>query len=470
MSQIKKNYIYNLIFKLFSILFNILSIPYLSRVLGAEKIGQYSYTNAIVSFFMLFCLLGIYHYGNRLIASERENKVQKSKQFFSVYVLQIICSLITCLIYIFFICFFANKNQVLLWIQVLYLLSSLFDISWFFYGNEEFIKTIVIGIIEKAVCLILLFLFVKKESDFICYIWIMSACTFLKNICLLPFLKKELVKVKISYQEIFCHLKPCLILFLPILAVNIYKVVNKIILGAVSGNTELGYFEQADKIMNIPLCIITSLAIVIFPKMSHLLAKGNEALVKKHMEQSMNFVMFLVLPISFGLIAVADDFVFLLLGSEFMKTATLMKGLAISIIFIAWASVLQNCYLIVKKMDKQYAISVCVGALISIVLNIAIIPYLNSIGAMLTTIITEFIVTLWQTIVLRKKIPIQQYLKNVFIFFIKSCIMMIIVYSVSFLKISNLYLKLFLQIILGVIVYFSLNKDVVKQLIQEMRK
>lgn len=463
----KKNYIYNLIFKVFSIVFNILSVPYLSRVLGAENIGEYSYASSIVNFFMLFCLLGVNNYGNRLIAGVRDDKLEKSRQFFSLYIMQAICSIITCLLYVLYVVFFSGVNQLLLLIQIVYLLSSLFDISWFFYGNEKFKGTIIIGIIEKIVCILFIILFVNEESDILHYAWIISFCTLFKNLSLLPLLKQEIVKVKVSCKDIFSHLKPCLILFLPILSVNIYKVVNKIILGSISGNIELGYFEQADKIINIPLCIITSLAVVVFPKMSNLISKGNDELVKKHMEHSMSFVMFLVLPISFGLIAIANDFVVLLLGNEFLKTAMLTKGLAISIIFIAWASVIQNHYLICKKMDKEYALSVCFGAVVSIILNIVLIPSLKSLGAMITTIVTEFVVTFLQTIVLRKQLPIKKYFQNIIPYFFKSAIMMIIIFQVNVLDINNIFLKLIIQVVIGLIVYFLLNIQTLKTLLKK---
>lgn len=457
MNIVKKNYIYNLLYYFTNIIMSIVLLPYVSRVLGSEGVGTYSYTHNIVMYFTLFSLLGINNYGNRLIAGTRDNKDQMSKEFLSLYIVQLIASLLVIIFYLLYVIFICKYDTFIAFIQIFYLVASMLNINWFFYGVEKFKVTTIANFISKVLCFISILLFVKDPSDTVIYIFIMGIYTFFSNLMFIPFLKNSIKFVKITRKDIFKHIKPCLILFIPEIAVSIYTVLDKIILGSISGVVEVGYFEQALKIINIPLCISEALSLTILPKMSNLISNDEDNKVKKYMEYSIQFIMFLIMPIVFGLIFISDDFVLVFLGEEFIKSGILLKGLTFSILFMTWGSILRTHYLIPKKKDKVFVISVCLAALVNVLANILLIPKYASLGAVIATIFAEFTVILVQTIYLRNKINILKYFKLIIPFAYKSLIMVLVINVFNYLSFDSLILKLGIQILVAVITYALLN-------------
>ena len=465
MNQIKKNFLYNVFYQIIRIVIPFITIPYISRILGASGVGIYSYTYSIVEYFMLFAMLGINNYGNRSIAKVRDDKKQLSKTFLSIYALQIIMSIIMLILYLGYVFIFDNQYKIIAIIQTIYLISVIFDINWFFFGLEKFKVTVIRSTIVKILSLILIFAFIKVESDVWIYTLILSLSTLISQLVLLPFLKGEIILVKITLKDIKKHIKPCLILFIPVIAVSLYKVMDKVMLGLMSEISEVGYYEQCEKIVNIPLGIITALGTVMLPRISNLVAKNDEKTIKEYIDKSINFMMFLAFPICFGLIATSNKFIPLFLGDSFSKSIYLMYFLAPTIIFISLANVLRTQYLIPKEKDKIYIMSVIIGALINLGINLAFIPKFGSIGACYGTILAEFFVMLYQLVSLRDELPISTYLKEILPYFIKSIIMFSIILLINYLDIKNAYI-IILQILCGIFIYFILNIKYVKKIIK----
>ena len=215
MSGLKKNYIYHFSYQIINTVFSVILLPYLSRVLGPNGIGVYSYTHSIVSYFALFMILGIKNYGNRLIASIRDDKQERSKQFWSLYVVQLLFSGLTILFYIIYSVFICKNDQIITFAQTIFLISSMFDISWFFCGIEKFKITNIINSIVKIVAALLVFVLVRNENDLLIYTIIMGAYPLLQNILLFPLLRKEIKLIKFNKEEFAVHIKPCIILFIP---------------------------------------------------------------------------------------------------------------------------------------------------------------------------------------------------------------------------------------------------------------
>lgn len=358
--------------------------------------------------------------------------------------------------YLIYIILFNIRYKQIAVIQIFYVISSIFDINWFFFGLEKFKITIIRNTIIKIISLVSIFLFVRNSDDLWVYTLILSGSTFLSQIILWPYIKKYVNFTKIKIIDILKHLKPCLILFIPVIAVSIYKIMDKIMLGNMASIVEVGYYENAVKIIDVPKGIITSLGTVMLPRMSNMIAKGEEEKIKMYIGKSLQVIMFLALPITMGLIAISDDFILIFLGNNFTKTGTLIKYLAISLIFLSWANVIRTQYLIPKERDKDYIISVILGAIVNLVMNIILIPRYASIGACYGTICAELIVMLYQTYKVKNELNISVYIKNIMIFVINSLIMFIIVDLLNYIPMS-IYYRLILQVIIGIIIYIVLN-------------
>lgn len=454
--SIKKNFIYNIMYQILIMILPLITIPYVSRILGVDNIGIYSYTYSIIYYFMLFGLLGINNYGNRTIAKVRDDKLELSKNFLSIYTIQVVMNVISIIIYICYCLFTDIQYKEIAIIQVIYLISNVLDINWFFFGLEKFKLTVTRSTIIKILSLILIFIFVKTENDLWIYTFILAICTCISQIFLFKFLKKEIVKCKIGFNEIKVHIKPCFILFIPLIAVSLYKVMDKIMLGNISTIDQVGFYEQAEKIVNIPMGIVTALGTVMLPRISNLVNKNEDEIVKNYIEKSVKIMMFLAFPICFGIFAVSNEFVPIFLGGKFLNSIPIVKYLSITIIFISFANIIRTQYLIPKEKDKIFISSVLIGAIVNLIINFILIPKYNAIGACIGTIVAEFVVMLYQIIKVKNDLPIKMYLKYTCKYAVKALIMFAIIYLYNFININSTYVLL-LKIITGCIIYGFLN-------------
>ncbi len=452
----KKNFIYNIIYQILILFLPLITMPYISRTLGAEGIGVYSYTYSIAYYFMLIAMLGLNNYGNRAIAKVREDKKELSKNFWSIYIFQLISTIIMIILYLIYIKIFQTQYKLIALIQVIHVISSMFDINWFFFGIERFKLTITRNTIIKISSVILIFIFVKNPNDVWKYTTILSVSTLFSNIILFSFLRKYVYWVDITKSDVLKHLKPNLIMFLPVIAVSIYKIMDKIMLGIISTVTEVGYYENAEKIAQIPLTIITALGTVTLPRVSNMISKDQEDKVKLLMDKTMPFIMFLAFPMTFGIIAISTDFSIIFFGDGFLKTGYLIQLLSITLIFLSWGNVIRTQYLLPKEMDKEYVVSAFLGAFINFFLNIFFIPRYSSFGACVGTITAEFFVMFYQTFSVRHELDIKKYFKIAFIFFIKAIMMFIFIMIIGNF-INDKIIKIFIQVIIGIIFYVIIN-------------
>jgi len=454
--SIKKNYFYNLIYQITNILLPLVTAPYISRVIGAEGIGIVSYSHSIALYFGMFGLLGLNNYGNREIAAIREDKVQIGKTFWSIYFLQIITTVFMFFCYLFFTIFFVKENKIIAYLQIIYLFSTVLDINWFFFGLEKFKITVSRNILIKVLSFILIIVFVKDRNDIYIYSLILVISMLFSQIVLWPFLKGEISFYRPSLTEIFIHLKPNIILFIPLITISIYKVMDKIMIGLLSNMFQTGIYENSLKIINIPMGIITALGVVMLPKMSNLFAAGKIEKSRNYIRKSMKFSMFLAFGMFFGLAGIANVLAPIFFGKEFESAGILIYYLSVTIIFISWANVIRAQYLIPNKREYIYILSVIFGAICNVLINILLIPSIGAKGAVFGTIIAEFIVTACQTFLVRNELPINLYFKDCRYFFISGILMYLLIFYIKkYLGIT--IFTLIVQILSGFLIYVILN-------------
>ncbi len=290
----------------------------------------------------------------------------------------------------------------------------------------------------------------------------------MSQILLWPFVKRYVNKCEVDFKGIITHLKPSLILFLPVIAVAIYKIMDKTMLGSLSQITEVGFYENAEKVINIPNAIIAALGTVMLPRMSNMYANGQDEESKKLIEKSISLIMFLAFAMCFGLIAISKDFSILFFGNEFEKSGILIILLAVTILFLSWGNVIRTQFLIPKERDNIYIISAFLGAIVNFALNSILIPKYASIGACYGTIAAEFIVMFYQTFSIKSELPIKKYLNDILPFFIKALIMFGFVMLIGMLHFERIYVIL-LQVLIGFIIYFILNYKYINSIIDLKR-
>lgn len=476
-SSIKKNLMYQMIYELLILILPFVTSPYIARIVGAEGIGTYSYSYTIANYFVIFSMLGIKNYGNRIIAQTRDDKQKLNTVFCEVLSLHILVSFFCCIVYAVYILFIVKTDKQYAIIQSLFVISGLFDISWFYFGIEKFKLTVTRNSIIKIINVICIFVFVKNADDLWKYCLIMALGTLISQLTLWVPLKKYVHIVKPDFKQIFVHLKPMLILFIPVIAISLYKYMDKIMLGSLPSKNQLGFYENAEKVITFPITIIGSFGTVMLPKMSNLATKADNKLSSYYMSVSMKYVMCLAFALTFGVAGVGKVFAPIFWGNEFAVSGTLIMNLSFTMPFASFANVIRTQYLIPYKKDREYLSSVIVGAVINLFLNWVFIPKFGAIGATIGTIAAEVSVCLVQCFAVRKELPLFSYLKNTIPFLLFGVIMFSIVYYMGIIMKSNIK-TLILQVITGIIIYgiitliyLLVTKDkIVMQMLNKLKK
>ena len=451
--SIKKNFIYQMIYEVVIIILPLATSPYIARVIGPNGVGIYSYHYSIAYYFMLFSVLGLKNYGNRAIAKCRDYRDNLNTVFSNLLTLHVIISTLVTLLYIVYIHFLINTaERIYAYILTFAVLSSLFDISWFYFGIERFKVTVTINILTRIASFVSIFVFVKHYDDLWIYCLILALGFFFQQFLLWFPLKKYVTFVKPSAALMIPHLKPMLILFIPTIAVSFYKYMDKIMIGIICDKTQLGYYENAEKVVNIPNTIIGAFGTVMLPRMSNIIDKKDRKETLRYTQISMLYVMWMAYAMAFGLASVARNFAPIFWGKQFTASGDLIMGLCITIPFMSFANVIRTQYLIPSEKDKEYTISLVSGAVINMVINYVLLPVLGAMGAVVGTVVTEAAVCLIQCWFVRKDIPICQYFKQSAIFILLGIVMFLVSYYLGIVLKQGI-VSLIIQILSGVIVY-----------------
>ena len=448
MKSLQKNFLYNVLYQILLVILPLITAPYISRTLGATAVGVYSYTYSVAYYFLLIAMLGIGNHGNRSIAAVRDDRKKLNKTFSSIYSLQVITFSIAILAYAIYLVLFVKDNRLIVLLQLIYVTSGLFDIGWLFFGLEQFKLTVARNTLIKISTVVLMFVFVHKPSDLWKYTLIMSAGTLFSQAYLWLYVKKYVSFEKCSVKEITSNIKPVLILFIPVLAYSIYKVMDKIMLGNMSSYDQVGFYNNAEKIINIPMGIITALGTVMLPRMSNIVANGDKKRVDDYIRISDKVVTLLSSAIAFGLMGVSSVLAPVFFGDEFIACGEIIRLLSVTVFFIAWANVIRTQYLIPNKRDSIYLTSTMVGAILNLIINWMLIPKYQANGAAFGTIVAEFSVMLVQMVAVKNELPMRKYIMSYSPILIIGLIMAVLVDRIG-IKLGVSVSTLAIQILAG---------------------
>ena len=465
--SIVKNYIYNLIYQMLTIVLPLVTTPYLSRVLGAGPIGIYGYTLSIITYFILFGSLGIAMYGQREIAYVQDKKEEQSKTFWEIVIFRIITMTIALIVFYLTFCL---KGEYSLYykILILELIANAIDISWYFQGVEDFGKTVVRNIIVKSLSLVCIFIFIKSPEDLWKYFLIYTVANVFGNLTMWMYIPEILPKVRLKDLNLIKHIKPTLALFVPQIATQIYVVLDKTMVGNITGNmSEVGYYEQAQKIVKALMLIVTALGTVMSSRIANTYALKKDNEIKKYLEKSFNAVWFLGIPITLGLIAITPKMVPWFYGDGFNSVIPLLIATSPIILIIGLSNVTGSQYLIQVGNQRVFTISVTTGAVVNVIFNFILINMLGTIGAVISSNLAEISVLVVQLYYLREKIKIKNIFKNSWKYIISGIIMSIVVYAIS-IKMNTSCINTLIQICIGGILYFILLIIFKEQFINEI--
>lgn len=450
---ITANFIFDLIYNIVDIIVPLLTAPYTSRVLGAENIGIYSYTYSIISTLVMFGALGTATYGQREIAAARDDVERRSKVFWEIFMLKGIATGVIFLAYIPFA--IKSDYSIYYFLQAPYFIAAILNISFAFQGMEKFRYIAIRNCVVRVAGIILLFLLVKDKGDLWIYLFIVCLTQMLGNLSMWPYLRGSIKRVRLTWRGIFSHFRQVLIYFVPSITHQIYAVLDKAMLGwLVGSNYENGYYEQAHKIINLSINIVTAYTVVMRSRMSVLFAENNKKAFHEKLVTSYHVIAVMVFPMTLGLISIAAGMVPWFFGEGYDEVITLLYIFSPIFIFMGYSG-LFGTHIITptnRQIIGNYAQVSAV--LVNIVLNAILIPRYYAVGAAVASVISSGTVLLVYLIFIRKEVSFREIISAAWKKVIASVIMfcaLIPLHDVGGVSI----IKTFCQVVIGCAVYFA---------------
>lgn len=453
--NIIKNYIYTTLYQIMAIIVPFITMPYITRIFTPEQIGMNSYSLSIVNYFILFGVLGMNMYGNRQIAYVRDNKKKLNETFWNLFYIKAITCFISIILYYIFVFSFINENRVIFIIQGIGVFCSMIDISWLYSGLEDF-KTISIrNACIKLTTVILIFTIIKDENDLLKYVFISIIANLLGTLIMWINLPKNIKIISLKLDIFKVHFIPLLKLFIPQIAIQVYGLLSKTMLGSLSTTTELALYDYSQRIIQILITLISSVGVVLMPRVANIISNGNNIKVKELIYKSFSYISYISIPMALGLMATANSFIPWFLDKDFINVGNLIVMTGIIIIPVSWANIIGVQYLIASKREEKYIISIIIAAIINFLFNIILIRNFGAIGASISLILAEWIGVIIQFILVRKELNIKKMFNSVKIYLIAAIPMSIVVFSIGNLMSCSIITNI-IQVIIGCVIYFGI--------------
>lgn len=451
-----------MIYQVLAVILPLATTPIVTRGLGADALGQYSYTYAIVSYFSVFAMLGVNSYGTREIAKAKSSGEQKilDKIFSEIYCLQMILSFVVIALYYYFVLLVGTKYKAIALIQGAYLIGTFTDVAWFYFGIENFKTTVTRNIIVKLICASIIILFVHSPETLLLYTLTLISSTAISNIILVIKVKRYVKFYFPPIKKIFHHLRPNLVLFVPVVAASFYVYIDKIMLGAISGSVQTGYYDVMEKIINVPNACVSAIANVMFPRIASLVSEGmssNNKQISKYITFSLCGVVFFSVGCFFGLKAVAYLFVPLFLGEEFSTAADIIILGTVILLPRGVRGIIKSECLLPYERDKEVIISIVAGAVCDFIVNLVLIPGYGAIGAVVATLVCETVSCFMMCFYARKHFKVLKHILISFPFIAAAIVMYLIILYLKGILNVNGWMGLGIYVLMGGVIYCALS-------------
>ena len=386
--KVIKNYLYNLSYQILTIILPIITVPYVTRIFTSEVLGNYIFYNSIVSYFSLFAILGIGVYGTKQIAAASD----VSSTFWNIYAIQLIASILAIVVYLIVAFSIPQMSGVIPLIVGITLFANMMDISWLFSGKEDFKKITIRNIVVRLIGVISIFTFVKSSDDLYLYVFLIVIFDFLGQFVMWVPAKKFIKRPSFNAKVIKKNLHPIVLLFLPQVAISLYVVLDRTLLGLLGSYSDVGIYEQGQKLISILLKVVSSLGVVMLPRVANLLSERRDKEAQNMVKFSFILYNLIIFPMIFGLISVNEVFVKLFLGQNFQDVKYVLYVIVFNIMFVGWTNILGYQVLVVRNKNKEFMLSTTIPAFVSVAVNIAVIPFFGYIGASITSVVVEILV------------------------------------------------------------------------------
>ena len=450
--SLTKNYLYNTVFHVLVLLIPLVTTPYVSRILGAENIGKFSFASANVTYFTLFATLGTSIYGQRKIAFFRNDYYKMSQVFWNTFSFRLVFGVISLCLYSIYL-FKTNSVNIISILVALNIVNVIFDITWLYQGIESFKKIVIRNTLVRVACLIGIFIFIHSRSDTWKYVLIIVLSHFVGSLSMWWKLNKIVNKPEIIRP--FDGFTDIILIFLPAIAIQIYMVLDKSMIGWITQSDYLnGCYEQSEKIVRLAITVITSVGTVVFPRVANLYNNNNLEVAKEYIYKAFRVVWLSSFPVMMGLLAISDLLIPVFLGSNFDLSIVLLKIFSFLVLPVSVANIIGLSYLIPTKQQNVYTFAVSVAAIFNFLLNLFLIARIGAIGAAIASVSAELIGVAIQLYycIKTKQLGLYKIFKSSKSYLLSSVVMYVIVRLFTY-NVGISAFNLVISMLLGIFVY-----------------
>lgn len=393
-TSIKKNFAYKSILTLSSYLMNFVTFPYVSRVLGVERIGLVNFVDNTVSYFLLFATLGINILGVREIATVKSNLDERNQVFSNLLGMNLCFSLITLVVYL--VCVMAipqlRQYEELFYIGTSKIIFTVFLVEWFFTGIEHFRYITLRSIAIKSLYVVAVFVCIRSRDDYELYFIMTMAVVVINALVNMAYVRRF---VSVKCQELLSErfYKKNLMLGVYSIMTSMYLTFNVMFLGFVSNNVEVGYYTTAFKLYSVILGFFSAFTNVMLPRMSALLSNGEKESFQRLASKSFYTMCIFCIPIIVCSIILAPQLVYVLSGEGYEGAVLPMRIIMPAALFVGMAQVLAVQILTPMKCDKILLAASIIGACVGLLLNLLLVPHIHSVGTAVVLLCSEIVVT-----------------------------------------------------------------------------
>lgn len=456
MKSLAKNGVFNAFYTIMNLLFPLVTSVYCARVLLPEGVGKVAYAQSIASYFVTLASLGLPNYGLREIARVKIDNKKKCKLFTELLIVNSISTTIALLMYaILFLCNTGMQSQSYLFIACGFLIFlNYFNIDWFYQGEEEYVYIVCRNIVIKILSIVALFLFVKKQSDYVLYAWI-SSLALGGNYIFNVLHSRKYVHLSFENIDIRPHIKPILIMAAGILLASIYSKVDVTMLGIMSGDRDTGLYTNGFKIVDMIVSTSTAATAVFMPRLSYYYVHDKTEFTRL-IKSGTGILSFITFPLTTGLFIVAPKVICLLFGTEFIGAVVIIRVLCILIIIKGFGNLLCFQLVMCTGNEKERIPAAFFGSLSNVAMNAVLIPIWAGAGAAIASVISEGIVNGYQLLKMKKIVDIQFDKKILIKSILSSVVMGIMCYFVDRIDVG-LLISIIITVLTGVVVYIVMN-------------
>ncbi len=453
--KILKNYVYDMLREVVIVLLPLIAVPYVSRVMTAEDLGLYSYSMNIVTYFTLTAELGFQYLGRKEIAKIKK-KEERENIFLKIFLIRLVFGFLVNLFYFLFVPNFMGKPSIYI-LQGINLIAVVFDISWYYVGIEDFKRITVRSIFYKLINLILLFICVRGENVLLKYIVCMGLPNVFGNFLMFYKLGIRWRIPKLTIIEIKDYMISAILLLIPTLLKSLYTIIDKTMLGWISKMEEVGYYYQTFKIINVLVSVVYSIGTVSFSRLVISYHEGDFNNVKRLMKEIVTFVIHIGVPVIGGIICISDVFVPWFFGEQYLILNELLPLSTPLIVIIALNNIFCSQYLMATNKENLLIKYVLIGVILNLFFDAVFIPYFGAGGAIVASLISEFVVMLLSIIYYKKTMNAVVFEMENSKCFISTFIMLLILMIVKKVIKGTLLMQILIITCVGIVVYFVME-------------